>query len=165
VEIVGAGSGAEIIAALSQGRVDAILVTQPQPYQAVHQGYGIELISNSRGEIPDLDPFSGGNLYTTPEFVEEHRGCVERYVSAVHEANQWFLDNDVETVAASLADEFADFDPEVLRYAIELVQEAGNPTGELDPAGVESVLWAVEEEQVTVEQIMDHYIDEFIPRG
>lgn len=165
VEIIGAGSGAEIIAALSQGQVDAILVTQPQPYQAVHEGYGIELISNSRGEIEELAPFSGGNLYTTPDFVEEHRGCVERYVSAIHEANQWFLENDVETVAESLAEEFGDFDPEVLSYSIELVQEAGNASGELDPAGVENVLWAVDEQEVTVDEIMEHYTDEFIPGG
>lgn len=164
VEIIGAGSGAEIIAAIAQGQVDAILVTQPQPYQAVHDGHGIELISNSRGEIEELDPFSGGNIYTTPAFVEEHPGCVERYMSAVHEANQWFLENDIDTVAESLADEFGDFAPEVLSYSIELVQEAGNASGELDPAAVENVLWAVDEQEVTVDQIMDHYTDEFIPQ-
>lgn len=164
VEIVGAGSGAEIIAAISQGQVDAILVTQPQPYQAVFEGHGIELISNSRGEIPELDPFSGGNIYTTPAFLDEHPGCVERYVTAIHEANQWFLDNDVETVAASLAEEFGDFDAEVLEYAIELVQEAGNASGELDPEAVENVLWAVGEEEVTVDEIMENYHDEFVPQ-
>lgn len=165
VEIIGAGSGGEIIAALAQGQVDAILVTQPQPYQAVHEGYGIELISNSRGEIDELDPFSGGNLYTTGQFAEEHPGCVERYVMAVDEGNQWFLENDVETVADALAEEFGDFDREVLEYAIELTQEAGNASGELDPAAVEGTLWAVEEEQVTVDEIMENYTDEFIPEG
>jgi NitT/TauT family transport system substrate-binding protein len=165
VEIIGAGSGAEIIAALAQGQVDSILVTQPQPYQAVHEGHGIELISNSRGEIPELDPFSGGNIYTTSSFADENPGCVERYVSAIHEANQWFLDNDVETVADSLAEEFADFDPEVLSYSIELVQEAGNASGELDPAAVENVIWAVDEQEITVDDVMEFYTEEFIPEG
>jgi NitT/TauT family transport system substrate-binding protein len=166
VEIIGAGSGAEIIAAFAQGQVDAILVTQPQPFQAVHEGHGIELISNSEGEISELVPFSGGNIYTTPEFVEEHRGCVERYVAAIHEANQWFVDNDVDTVADALEEEFDEFDREVLDRAVELVQAATNPSGELDPAAVENTIWAVEAEgEIDVDEVMEHYTDEFIPGG
>lgn len=165
VDIVGAGSGAAIIAALEQDTVDSIMVTQPQPYQAVHAGHGIELISNSTGEIAEMAPFSGGNIYAMADYVADNEGCVERYVNAIHEANQWMLDNDVDTVAESLAGEFGEYDPEVLRHSIELVQEAGNPSGELDGEAVENVLWAVDEDEITVDQVMENYTDEFVPQG
>lgn len=164
-EVVGAGAGPELIAALAQGQVDAIVQSEPVMLQAEAEGHGIHFINHAVGEVEGMVPFSMENIFTTGEYLEENPGCVQRFVNAIHEANQWIIDEDTETVTEALAADFAEIDEDVLSRAVEMIQAASNETGELDPAAVEVTLETVGEEEITVDDIMGQYTDEFIPEG
>lgn len=164
-EVVGAGAGPELIAALAQGQVDAIVQSEPVMLQAAAEGHGIHFINHAVGEVEGMVPFSMENIFTTGEYLESNPGCVQRFVNAIHAANQWIIDEDTDTVTETLAVDFPEVDQEVLSQAVEFIQEASNPTGELDPAAVEVTLTTVEEEEITVDDIMGQYTDQFLPEG
>lgn len=163
VKVVASGSGAVLIAALREGQVNGIAMSSPVPEQAVHDGLGIMLVNNAQGDVPQLDPFMMENIYTTQDFAEQNPGCVTKFVAAIHEANQWILDQEPEAITESLSEAFAQTDPQVLREAVVNTKAAISEDGVLTTESVENTLEMLGETSVKAEQVFDLFTNEFIP--
>ncbi len=164
VQVVGAGEGPALIAALETRQIDVLGQTIPVAEQAVARGKAIMFINNSAGEDPGLVPFNMENVFTRPEFAQSSPNTVARFVRAVRRANDFLLSASVADIAAALKDDefFKSVDPKVMEAGIANVKVAANKTGVLDRKALENQLKMQSITDLDVEKVYALFTDEFI---
>jgi ABC-type nitrate/sulfonate/bicarbonate transport system substrate-binding protein len=84
----------ERIAALSNGDVDAALVSVPRAYQAKQAGFPVLLRTG------DYLPRAGGAFWTTDAYVQKNPETVKKFIRAIAKGVMYFRDHKQESYAA-----------------------------------------------------------------
>ncbi len=161
VQVVGAGEGPALLAALDTRQVDVILQTVPVAEQAVARGKAIMLINNAKGEDPALVPFNMENVFTRPDLAEKDPELVQKFVNAVKAANDWVLKTSPEEIAAAIKPDFAQMDETVLVAGVANVKAATNGSGLLDKRAVANTL-AMQQQTISVDDVYNLFVDKFV---
>lgn len=161
VQVVGAGEGPALLAALETRQVDVILQTVPVAEQAVARGKAILLINNARGEDPALTPFNMENIFTRPDLAEKDPELVQKFVNGIKAANDWILKSPPEEIAAAIKPDFAQLDEAVLVAGVANVKAATNTTGQLDKKAVENTL-SMQEQTLNPDEVYSLFVDRFV---
>ena len=161
VEVVGAGEGPALIAALENRQVDVILQSVPVPEQLVARGRGIMLINNSAAEDPDITPFNMTSILVTPEYAERNEDIVGRFVRGSRKANQWILQATPDEIADAVSPDLGQTPREVLVAGSAAVKEATSRTGVLDRRAIENMV-RMTESDVNVDELYGLFTDRFL---
>lgn len=122
LEIVNAGSGADMINAFKEGAGDYIHLQGPAPQQLEHDGAGH--IVTAVG--PAIGPCAFSSLAATREWLETD--MAKAFTRAYANARAWLIATPADEVAATLGTYFADINPAVLASTIGYYQKLGNWT-------------------------------------
>ena len=161
VQVVGAGEGPALLAALETRQVDVILQTIPVAEQAVARGKAILLINNARGEDPDLVPFNMENIFTRPDLADKEPELVQKFVNAMKASNDWILKTSPEEIAAAIKPDFAQMDDAVLVAGVANVKAATNASGVLDKKAVDNTL-KMQQQTLSVDEVYNLFVDKFV---
>ena len=161
VEIVGAGEGPALIAALESGQVDVILQSVPVPEQVVARGKAIMLINNAAGEDPSIVPFNMASVLVTPEYADKNPDVVKRFVRASRKANEWIRQATPEQIADAVSPDLGQTPREVLVAGAAAVKTATNPTGILDKQAVKNMV-EMTQSGVDVEELYGLFTDRYL---
>ncbi len=135
VQVIGAGAGPVLLAALENRKVDIMATSTPDPEQAVARGYGMMFIDNAAGEDPDLGEFLQAVLYVRPEDAKDRPEFVRKMVRAVVRANAWIVQQPPERIAQIIQPFFGKIDPPVLLTSVRSVKSGVVPDGRLSEKG------------------------------
>jgi NitT/TauT family transport system substrate-binding protein len=134
--LLGVGSGAAMIAALEQRKVDVIFNSPPEPQELVRRGLGVTIMDNTAGEDPDLAEFLQQVLVVRTDYAREQPDTVRRMVRALVRANRWVAEHPTEEVAAILHPFFPQIDEDTLLEATRAVKPGIPPDGRLTERGL-----------------------------
>lgn len=87
--ILGSTDAAAGIAALSQGRVDAISIAVPVGQLAEAQGSGAIFISPTHGDIPAMRGQLYGVLFARQQSIQAKPKAIEAFIRAIAQAEAW----------------------------------------------------------------------------
>lgn len=96
VKVVGVGSTGAQQASLSQGVIDAFIMSPPVPEQSAAKGDGQVMMVFPK-EIQYTDPFANIGLFTTKEYLDANEDAIGALVRAIARASNYILDNPGET--------------------------------------------------------------------
>jgi NitT/TauT family transport system substrate-binding protein len=162
-QVIGAGEGPALIAALENRQVDVIFQTIPVPEQAVARGKAIMFINNAAGEDPSLVPFNMENVFTTPELVERDPALVQRFVRAIKKSNDFIVRSSPEQIADAIKDDefFKNTERAVLIAGLVNIKAATNASGLLDKKAVENTL-KMQQQALNVDEVFALFTDRFV---
>jgi len=126
LEIVDAGTGAEMIDAFKDGKGDYIHLQGPAPQQLEHDGAGHIVAAVG----PAIGPCAFSSLAATREWLETD--MARAFTRAYGKARQWLISNPAEEVAILLRDYFPAIDQAVLASTIGYYQTLGNWTPHIE---------------------------------
>ena len=170
-QLVALESGANMVAALEAGSIDAFMLTPPTPNAAEAAGIGTVLIAGSRGDVPSWNdyPYSGvsaaANWLATPEGTE----ASARFVTGLLRANE-LIRTDPDQALEYVAEYFPDLDDEVLQSSLddmipslpespyitqEQVEQVLAQLGDPDAPSDEGVLWTNEIVAIASDRLAD----------
>ncbi len=135
VQVIGAGAGPVLLAALENRKVDIMATSTPDPEQAVARGYGMMFINNAAGEDPELGEFLQAVLYVRPEDAKDRPDLVRRMVRAVVRANTWIARQPPEQIAQAIQPFFGKIDAPVLLASVRTMKSGVVPDGRLSEKG------------------------------
>ena len=161
VEIVGAGEGAALIAALESRQVDVVVTATPVPEQTVARGSATMLVNNAGGELPGLVPFNMATVLVRPEYAERNPDVVGRFVRAARKANEWIVQASPEQIADLATADFGEIQRDVLVAGAASLKAATNPTGVLDRKAVENMV-EMTRSGVDVDELHSLFTDRFL---
>ena len=116
-QIIGAGSGANLLAALRTRQIDAFHLSAPTPYLAERDGFGTVVIKSSAGDVPELDNFMYTGIAVHNVFANQNADLLRRWVRAVNRANQ-LMRRDQAAAVTHLRKHFPRQDPAILALAL-----------------------------------------------
>lgn len=126
LQIVNAGSGAEMINAFKEGKGDYIHLQGPAPQQLEYDGAGHIVAAVG----PAIGPCAFSSLAATREWLETN--MAKAFTRAYANARSWLISNPADEVAHSLASYFPDTHRSVLGSTIAYYQKLGNWTPHVD---------------------------------
>jgi NitT/TauT family transport system substrate-binding protein len=139
---VAAGTGAQQVAAIQQGKADAGMVFSPFTEQLVNDGDAVILFDLRQGELEAATPWVEQAVLTTPEFAEQNPDVVRGVAQATQEGNEWVLSHTPEEIAEVLGtfEAFSTLDPVALATSIEANVDTFSDTGEISADALQSVV-------------------------
>lgn len=126
LEIINAGSGADMINAFKDGQGDYIHLQGPAPQQLEFDGAGSIVAPVG----PAIGPCAFSSLAATPEWLETD--MAKAFTRAYGNARQWLIATSADQVAKTLGSYFSDIHPSVLGSTIAYYQTLGNWTPHLE---------------------------------
>jgi NitT/TauT family transport system substrate-binding protein len=102
VTILAVGTGASMMAALDNRRVDAVVDSTSALGDAVEQGIAVIVVSAAAGEDSDLSDYLQQLVVTRPDYARDHPDVVRKMVRAIVRANRWVSDHSVEEITRLL---------------------------------------------------------------
>jgi NitT/TauT family transport system substrate-binding protein len=139
---VAAGTGAQQVASIQQGKADAGMVFSPFTEQLVGDGDAVILFDLRQGELEAATPWVEQAVLTTPKFAQENPDVVRGVAQATQEGSEWVLSHTPEEIAEVLAtfEAFATLDPDALAASIEANVDTFSDTGEISADALQSVV-------------------------
>lgn len=132
-QIVAAGGGANLLAALRTRQIDAFHLSAPTPYLAERDGFGTIVIKSSAGDVPELDNFMYTGIAVHNVFANQNAEVLRRWIRAVNKANQ-LMRRDQAAAITHLRKYFPRQDPAVLALALREIVPALSEDGRLSSA-------------------------------
>ena len=132
-QIIGAGSGANLLAALRTRQIDAFHLSAPTPYLAERDGFGTVVIKSSAGDVPELDNFMYTGIAVHNVFANQNADLLRRWVRAVNRANQ-LMRRDQAAAVTHLRKHFPRQDPAILALALREIIPALSEDGRITSA-------------------------------
>jgi NitT/TauT family transport system substrate-binding protein len=133
-KVVGTGTGAASLAAMSNKIADASMFPSPTADEAVSRGFAIWLINNTRGQDPVLREFLHAVVYVRPDYLNDNTDLCKRMAGAVVKSEAWIKSQPVEEVTKALRPYFASLKEDVFASAVGNVREAVIPDGRMTAA-------------------------------
>ncbi|MBI3077383.1 MAG: ABC transporter substrate-binding protein [Deltaproteobacteria bacterium] len=121
VQIVQIGGGEALVAALKKGQIDGFLLSPPSPEITESGGYGVVVISNTRGEIEEFRTFVHEVLLVKAEYAERNPELVEKVARGLSRGNNFLLDHPEETMKI-IQGVWPNADPRILQLGLEAVR-------------------------------------------
>jgi ABC-type nitrate/sulfonate/bicarbonate transport system substrate-binding protein len=138
VQIIGAGAGPSMLAAVEQARVDIGCISSPTPELAIHRGTAISWVNNTIGEDSEFSDFLMEVLYVRPDYAEKNPDLVRRVSRALVEAIQFIVHAPDMEHLPILRNRFSGVPDEVLLQSLKNTRAAMEPTGRISQRSVEA---------------------------
>ena len=146
VSIVGVGLGAQAVAALKSGQIDAISNTDPV-ITKLEQDKSIKLMADTRTVKGTQDlwgaPLPAGVLHAAIEFVQKNPNTVQALANAIVRADKWIAKASATDVAKVVPESFLLGDRALYLFAYDRVKEAISPDGMISDAGAKATVQAL----------------------
>ncbi len=143
VNYVKAGAGDTFIAAMKQGQIDVGITTQPTVLQLVKGGTAKLLVDLSKPDTTQAalgGPYPFISLWARADYIASHKDIIQRVVNAYVKTLKWIQTHTAADIAAALPADYSAGD--TAGYIQALTDSMGmfNPTGQMAPGAIESVL-------------------------
>jgi NitT/TauT family transport system substrate-binding protein len=148
VSIIGIGAGANVIAAVDQGRVDVISQTDPAVTILEKDGK-VKVIAETRTPEGTLALFGGpmpaASLYSPIEFVKKNPNTVQALTNATVRALLWMQEATPQQILATVPEEYTLGNKAMYLFSYNNVKTAYSKDGLFDEAGAKTTLKALAE--------------------
>lgn len=124
-----------MIAALKSGAVAGFVMSQPWTLIPVHEGVAVRLVSNPRGDFPELNPFAYNLILTRADLCDNKPSVCRKLLAGYQQAHAIIRDKPKEALAV-LSKRFAKMDPRVVADAFEWTRKATPATVEITDIGL-----------------------------
>jgi NitT/TauT family transport system substrate-binding protein len=146
VAIIGIGAGANVIAAVDQGRVDVISQTDPAVTILEKDGK-VKVIAETRTpegtEALFGGPMPAASLYAPIEFVKKNPNTVQALANAMVRALVWMQEASPQQILATVPEEYTLGNKAMYLFAYNNVKTAYSKDGMISEAGAKTTLKAL----------------------
>jgi NitT/TauT family transport system substrate-binding protein len=146
VAIVGVGLGAQAIAAIKSGQIDAISNTDPVMTK-LEQDKAIKVLADTRTVKGTQDvwgaPLPAGCLYAPIEFTQKYPNTAQALANAIVRADKWISKASATDVAKVVPEAYLLGDRALYLFSYDKVKEAMSPDGVISDAGAKATLKAL----------------------
>jgi ABC-type nitrate/sulfonate/bicarbonate transport system substrate-binding protein len=129
-QIIAAGGGANLLAALRTRQIDAFHLSAPTPYLAERDGFGTVVIKSSAGDVPELDSFMYTGIAVHNVFANQNADVLRRWIRAVNKGNE-LMRRDQAAAVTHLRKHFPRQDPAILTLALREIIPALSENGRI----------------------------------
>lgn len=144
--IVGVGLGAQAIAAIKSGQIDAISNTDPVMTK-LEQDNAIKLLADTRTLKGTQEvwgaPLPAGCLYAPIEFTQKYPNTAQALANAIVRADKWIAKASATDVAKVVPEAYLLGDRALYLFSYDKVKEAISPDGLISDAGARATLQAL----------------------
>jgi NitT/TauT family transport system substrate-binding protein len=166
--IVGVGLGAQAVAAIRSGQIDAISNTDPVMTK-LEQDNAIKVLADTRTLKGTQEvwgaPLPAGCLYAPIEFTQKYPNTAQALANAIVRADKWISKASATDIAKVVPESYLMGDRALYLFAYDKVKEAMSPDGMISDAGAKATLKAlaafdpnIKESDIKLEQT---YTNEF----
>jgi NitT/TauT family transport system substrate-binding protein len=146
VSVVGVGLGAQAIAAIKSGQIDAISNTDPVMTK-LEQDKAIKLLADTRTVQGTQEvwgaPLPAGCLYAPIEFTQKYPNTAQALANAIVRADKWIAKAGATDVAKVVPEAYLMGDRALYLFSYDKVKEAISPDGIISDAGARATLKAL----------------------
>lgn len=146
VAIVGVGLGAQAVAAIKSGQIDAISNTDPVMTK-LEQEKAIRVIADTRTVKGTQEvwgaPLPAGCLYAPIEFTQKYPNTAQALANAIVRADKWIARASATEVAKVVPESYLLGDRALYLFSYDKVKEAISPDGMISDAGAKATLKAL----------------------
>jgi NitT/TauT family transport system substrate-binding protein len=146
VSVVGVGLGAQAVAAIKSGQIDAISNTDPVMTK-LEQDKAIRLIADTRTvkgtQAVWGAPLPAGVLHAAVEFVQKNPNTVQALANAIVRADKWIAKASATDVAKVVPESYLLGDRALYLFSYDKVKEAISPDGMISDAGAKATVKAL----------------------
>jgi NitT/TauT family transport system substrate-binding protein len=146
VSIIGVGIGAQSVAAMKSGQIDAISNVDPV-ITKLEQDNAIKVIADTRTLKGTQEvwgaPLPSGVLHAAIEFVQKNPNTVQALANAIVRADKWIAKASATDVAKVVPESFLLGDRALYMFSFDKVKEAFSPDGLISDAGAKATLKAL----------------------
>jgi NitT/TauT family transport system substrate-binding protein len=143
ISVIGIGAGANVIAAVDQGRVDVISQTDPAVTMLEKQGK-IKIIAETRTPQGTEKLFGGpmpaASLYAPIEFIKKNPNTVQALTNATVRALIWMQEASPQQILNTVPEEYLLGDKAMYLFAYNNVKTAFSKDGLFSEAGAKTTL-------------------------
>jgi NitT/TauT family transport system substrate-binding protein len=143
ISVIGIGAGANVIAAVDQGRVDVISQTDPAVTMLEKQGK-IKVIAETRTPQGTEKLFGGpmpaASLYAPIEFIKKNPNTVQALTNATVRALIWMQEASPQQILNTVPEEYLLGDKAMYLFAYNNVKTAFSKDGLISEAGAKTTL-------------------------
>ncbi len=172
VSIIGIGAGANVIAAVDQGRVDVISQTDPAVTILEKQGK-IKIIAETRTPAGTEKLFGGpmpaASLYAPIEFIRKNPNTVQALTNATVRALLWMQNASPQQILETVPEEYLLGDKAMYLYAYNNVKTAFSKDGMFSEAGAKTTLKTLATFNSAIKpadiNLADTYTNEFVKKA
>jgi NitT/TauT family transport system substrate-binding protein len=138
VQVIGAGGGPSMLAAVEQGRADIGCISSPAPELAVSRGNSIMWVNNTKGEDKAFSEFLMEVLYVRPEYAKKNPETVRKVAAAHVDALKFIAEAPDAEHMPILRKNFGGVSDEVLLESLQNTRSAIDPTGRITKQSVDA---------------------------
>ena len=143
VSIIGIGSGANVIAAVDQGRVDVISQTDP-PVTILEKDGKVKVIAETRTPEGTEKLFGGpmpaASFYAPIEFIKKNPNTVQALTNAMVRTLIWMQEASPQQILATVPEEYLLGNKAMYLFAYNNVKTAYSKDGMISEAGAKTTL-------------------------
>ncbi|CAN5358072.1 ABC transporter substrate-binding protein [soil metagenome] len=144
VAVIGVGLGANAVAAMQQGQIDAAVMLDPAVTVLQGSHPDLRILSDTRTQKDTLDVFGGeypgGALYSTATWIASHDKEVQALTNAIVNTLTWIQGHSAEEIMAKMPPEIVGKDKELYLAALKNTIPMYSESGRMDPKGANAVL-------------------------
>lgn len=144
--IVGVGLGAQAVAAIKSGQIDAISNTDPVMTK-LEQDKAIKLLADTRTLKGTQEvwgaPLPAGCLYAPIEFTQKYPNTAQALANAIVRADKWIAKASATDVAKVVPEAYLMGDRALYLFSYDKVKEAMSPDGIISDSGAKATLKAL----------------------
>jgi NitT/TauT family transport system substrate-binding protein len=172
VSIIGIGAGANVVAAVDQGRVDVISQTDPAVTILEKDGK-VKVIAETRTPEGTVALFGGpmpaASLYSPIEFVKKNPNTVQALTNATVRALLWMQQATPQQILQTVPEEYTLGNKAMYLFAYNNVKTAFSKDGLFDEAGAKTTLKALAESNPKLVpseiRLAETYTNEFVKKA
>jgi NitT/TauT family transport system substrate-binding protein len=172
ISVVGLGAGASVIAAVDQGRVDAISQTEPAVTLLEKSGK-VKVIAETRTPEGTEKIFGGpmpaASLYAPVDFIKKNPNTVQALTNATVRALQWIQQASPQQILNTVPEQYLLGDKAMYLFAFNNVRPAYSKDGYFSEAGAKTTLKALASFNPAVKpeaiNLAQTYTNEFVKKA
>jgi NitT/TauT family transport system substrate-binding protein len=138
------GMSSTAVAAITRGKVDAAIMTDPSLQMARKQAPAIRILADTRTaagvrEVFGVDSYPSVVLYSTAQWLAAHREEAARLARALSGTVNWMRSHSAEEIREKMPAQFRTDDPTADLDGLRALQAMLSPDGKLTPEAAEAV--------------------------
>lgn len=170
--VIGVGAGATVVAAVDQGRVDAISQTDPA-VTILEKAGKVKVIAETRTPEGTAKIFGGpmpaASLYAPVEFIKKNPNTVQALVNATVRALQWMQQASPQQILDTVPEEYTLGNKAMYLFAYNNVKTAYSKDGYFPEAGAKTTLKALASFNPNIHpqeiKLAETYTNEFVKKA
>lgn len=170
--IVGVGLGAQAIAAIKSGQIDAISNTDPVMTK-LEQDNAVKVLADTRTVKGTQEvwgaPLPAGCLYAPVEFTQRNPNTAQALANAIVRADKWIAKASATDVARVVPEAYLLGDRALYLFSYDKVKEAISPDGIISDAGAKATLQSLATFDTNIKpaeiRLADTYTNDFAKKA